>query len=91
MERQLLNAENQALFSNFKRHNSIATATTAVLGNVQCAAHLETVTNLSHQNNGVGIRQFVTTFDRTTQKFIQQNFVRCVQQHRGNLAVVIQV
>ena len=62
-----------------------------MFGNIQSPPHLETIADLAHQNDRVGIRQFVATFNRAADQFIQQNLVRRVEQNGRELAMIIGV
>ncbi len=59
-----------------------------MLGHVQGAAHLQAISNFSHQENRIGIGKEIACFDRATDQVIQHDLV-CRAEHQASDCSVI--
>ena len=67
----LTRQQGQTAVCDFERDYSLVARTATVFGDVQGTFHLEAVADSAHQNDCVGIRQLVTTFNRSAKEFVE--------------------
>ena len=56
---------------------------------MQRPLHAVPLANLAHQNDRVRIAKLISTFNRTVNQVVQSDFMRGIQQHRGELLMII--
>jgi len=56
--------KDEAFVDNCKRYDVFTAGAAAMFGDVERAAHFRFIPNLSHEDDRIGVRQDVATFDR---------------------------